>query len=272
MTLGDNSDEHEDSDVGVQDGAMVMSQTGNEELLTKDDGWSIHVNRAQAMEEGSPLVGHPQLFRQIKDETLADLGRFKAPSSKERGMVDKIILFLARLFGAEGKTQVEQFMSTVRDIPFPVTGDQQASRNRPVVVKPGAPLALRRIIEAYHRQTGTRTAALVNRCMRYVHLSDFYRQYDLMVSEACVEGSETRDLFRGLGYKTSRGRDWRSVVSDYLVHILEEVDFETVTKGGCKKGKTRMRNELALSHPYYVMESALGRGVFVLLPEQDINR
>ena len=253
--------------------ASLARNRRNGEPSTRESEWRQMLHRAQSMDDDMPLLVHPNIMIRVRDEVLAKLGENKTVGPKERVMLDKCVLFFARVFGIEGKKQLHQFLGSVRDIPDALKGLQGISSSCRQLVKPGAPLALRRTIDAYQRQAETRTSVIVNRFLRYIHMSDFYHQYDLMVQEALKDGTETRQLFEGLGLTTSHGRDWRSVVNDYLVHVLEDVKlFPDSTDVKHRKARVRLKNELALSRPYRTMESTLGRGVFALLPEQDINR
>ena len=197
------------------------------------------------------------------------------PTLNEVESIAKCTLFWSKVFGKYGVSRIFEFMEAVR-AGHATTDDDPVLDSNEVASHNARPASLRGVLEAYHRQANHRRTAIMGRFLRLVHLSDFNKQYSTLI----------REIFRLNHMETSRGRSWASLVNDYLIHCLHNIDLSLLKSHKEGRGsssvdqdtdtitqaRSRLRNEVFLSQPYRVMERTFGRGVFLLLPEPDVNR
>ncbi len=74
-----------------------------------------------------------------------------------------------------------------------------------------------------------------------------------------------------INLRTSRGRDWASVVNDFILVQCHGFAFIAKTPKATAARK-RLKNEIIHCHTYYLLGKAFGKGVFPLLPEHGHNK
>ena len=260
----------------VGDGLVVMENSIGF-LKVKEEA----VTRLQTLKTRHLEEARKKKSRTRKRSTLADAAK---PTLKEVESIEQCTLFWSKVFGKCGIARLSAFVEAVK-AGNTITDNDPVLDSSEIASPAVAPPAVQGVLRAYHRQLNDRSTATIGRFLRQVHLSDFNRQYNLLVDDASKDHSQIREIFRINKMETSRGRAWNSLVNDYLVHCLDNIDLTQLTshKEGRRssnvdpdtdvitQARHRLRNEVYLSQPYQVMERAFGRGVFALLPESDLN-
>ena len=236
---------------------------------------SIRVAQREA--SGVATLEVAEVFMEVRDDVLSQL-EAQVPEDKRGGqnmakdvkMLDTCIIYWAKVFGRDGVDRLSIFMKLVRSVEG-LWQPQDGPASQSARVAPNDPLPLRRAIEAYNIQTANRTSAMMGKCFRYIQASTFYREYQALIADAESPHGEMRQIFEAKGMTTSRGRDWKSLVNDYLVHCLDDLDPCDITSEAAKAARNRLKNEIQFCLPYHMLENTFGRGIFILLPEQDVN-
>lgn len=217
---------------------------------------------AQKESRGQPILSTAARFMRVRGTALTTLGMADATqTSKDTIHVDSMCLFLAkRVFGSEAITRLAAMVSIIRDIPDPV-----------VFREPEAGVGLRGsnlflpVIKAYRTQASTRTNAVVYKCLRFVHLSNFYQEYNSLLDDVLISDSPTQQALKGQGLRPSRGRSWKDTLLDWLIFKLDGVSLDTVAED--RIARRRIKNEITTARHFHMLEKAFGVGVFALLPE-----
>ena len=292
------------------DSDLEAKQTNKKRRLSKQAPLEVGIQRAQYVGDGLVVMEVSGVWLKVQEEVRVRLETMKTlalkeakkknstrarkkfisedaakPTLNEVESIAKCTLFWSKVFGKYGVSRIFEFMEAVR-AGHATTDDDPVLDSNEVASHNARPASLRGVLEAYHRQANHRRTAIMGRFLRLVHLSDFNKQYSTLVDDANDHTTPIREIFRLNHMETSRGRSWASLVNDYLIHCLHNIDLSLLKSHKEGRGsssvdqdtdtitqaRSRLRNEVFLSQPYRVMERTFGRGVFLLLPEPDVNR
>ena len=261
------------------DSDLEAKQTNKKRRLSKQAPLEVGIQRAQYVGDGLVVMEVSGVWLKVQEEVRVRLETMKTLALKEAKKKNSTRAKKKFISEDAAKPTLNEVESIAKCTLFwsKVFGKYGVYAR---------PASLRGVLEAYHRQANHRRTAIMGRFLRLVHLSDFNKQYSTLVDDANDHTTPIREIFRLNHMETSRGRSWASLVNDYLIHCLHNIDLSLLKSHKEGRGsssvdqdtdtitqaRSRLRNEVFLSQPYRVMERTFGRGVFLLLPEPDVNR
>ena len=225
---------------------------------------------AQRVGTGNPILTPVDAFVQVRDAVMERVQSEPELElvGKDLASLDKCVVFWAKVFGREGAQRLSSLLELVRAVTA-WDGPALPSRIEQPAPPPPGPESVRRFVAAYQLQARERSTAVVAKCLRHLHIANFYREYQALLTDANTEDSDMRHVFKKHDMTTARGRSWASLVTDYLVFCLDGVSPHDFTSSQAKASRNRLKNDLQQGHPYYLTETIFGPGIFVLLPDHD---
>jgi hypothetical protein len=114
-----------------------------------------------------------------------------------------------------------------------------------------------------------------------IHSAEFYRTYAIALTEVGDGSSETRREFENLGLMAllSVGCDCRTLVNIWLLYTMWGLDINKAAlkmadknvEPAVRSARFQLMNRLQLGHDYYIVEEALGPGIFLLLGTTELG-
>lgn len=173
--------------------------------------------------------------------------------------------FWEDVFEKGGASQLRDFVSWCRS----AQGEAHRAARQDILYdmeRMQAPVAIRHVVSAYQLQALS-DSAIGHKGLRGMDLAVFHALYEKALAEAMDENSRLRQQCEEAGLEPLAGKTWQSFLNDQLIRHAEGINVAKNPRA--KKlaaARRRLTIILARAAKFHVVERAVGRGVFVLLP------
>ena len=199
------------------------------------------------------------------------------PSESSRVKMENQVLYFCQVFGKPGRQRVQANLRTIRKHQSEgrlITNYSETQHGLEHSSRP-----LREWIKSIQQQEESRTWELGCAVQRYIAGAQQYEKWMALVQAANDPTSETYTKMHALGLTTSQGRDVRTNVKAYFLHITQGFDIrEAAAKEDdikmypeLTKARNSVQNTIATGSTYHVLQNTFGPGIFLLLPDQSLG-
>ena len=206
---------------------------------------------------------------------LEKMTRMDEPATTSKTRVDRIedqVLYFCQVFGKAGMKRLSDFVKAVRQ--SQQDGAATWTRSESQGASDNGSVALWDWIRSVELQDQTYTDELGATLKRYLHGYRQYQSYQKLLNNAEDPGTETYQKMHRLGFTNGPGRDVRTNVKAYFLHITRGFSIEDATAKQkdmkdpeLKQARKKLQNSIETGSTYYKLTQTWSIAVFSLLPD-----
>ena len=213
---------------------------------------------------GPPSLVHDTSIPIICNRAFAETSNWKPKDQPSAALVHKEILYLTNLFEVEGRTNLSRFMKAVRAVDGQFHPTMRSTSPSGTTIK--APKVLLNVLSSYSKQESFESKSIVDNFFSCIQLANLYRMNEKLQAVAEDPDGEMRVLFEQLRMETSRGVGFATLVANYLVCCLYDIDPQDSSKNGeIKVHKTLLRIKMNTAEHSTLSKLSLVRAYLLFL-------
>ncbi len=232
---------------------------------------------AECQEQGNThqgLLAQASQWVSVMSKVCEKLG---SKATGQAVQLEDQVLYFCRVFGKPGRKRVLDILGSIRQHQSEgrlITNYSETQHGLEHSSRP-----LREWIKSIQQQEESRTWELGCAVQRYIAGAQQYEKWMALLQAANDPTSETYTKMHALGLTTSQGRDVRTNIKAYFLHITQGFDIrEAAAKEEdikmypeLTKARNSVQTTIATGRTYHVLQDAFGPGIFLLLPDQKLG-